>query len=122
MTREDLLEERRSGARKPDDEYGIRRPAAEVSARGEEIGGEQGLRAADEVRILVRAVGVQFATQRVAPCVVGKRLLAGPLVLQHLAERKLEMQTVLVREIRAPEGRAHRARIFPAELKCLEIS
>src|SRR5580700_9025366 len=68
---ENLLEQRRAGARQAEDEDRIARLGAAAGALCKELPGEERLRAAHETRVLIGAVRVGFAPDAVALRVVG---------------------------------------------------
>jgi hypothetical protein len=85
VAREDLLDERRSGARQPENEDGIGSGSAGSGACGEELAREQPLGAAYVVRILIRAVRHHPAANGVAFGVMRERFPAGGAILERLA-------------------------------------
>ena len=121
MTREDLLDERRSGARHTNDEDRIRCPRAGPRARVQEFRHEQCLRAAHVRFAFGRAVPMLLATYRRTRRVVGEGFLVRRRILECLAERVLEMQAIVVAEISPGECAPDRADVGVREAKGFEV-
>ena len=122
VTREYLLDQGRTGARQPHDEYRNGRDRDRRNPAGrKKFRAELALGPAHETAVLVRAVRMMESVLRVAGRVVGERALVRPLVLERLAEREFEMQTILLGEIGAIERRPHGAGILRRESKGFQV-
>src|SRR5262249_49572755 len=121
MARQDLLDERRAGARQADDENRIRRWAANARASCEEIASEHFLRAAHVLAQFGSFVANSAAAAIVALRVVLERRGIVARVLERLAHREVEVIAVLVDEIGARELSPHGGEIGIGEAEGLEI-
>src|SRR6476646_7297835 len=94
MGRQDLLDQRRAGARhaKDEDWIGCRRSAGRACQR---LGGTFGDTAVDRPRNLRWPVGLALEAQRVGSRIMQKGLVALAEVVKRLAEREVEMEAIL---------------------------
>ncbi len=121
MARQDLLDQRRSGARQPDYEDRIARRAAGIGASVEKLARQQIDGPAHGVRMLVGTVVKLFAVQTISLGIVLERRVEPLLILARLAQRELEMQPVFGRQVRERELRLHRLDVGGCEAKRLEV-
>ena len=121
MTRQDLLQKRGTGTRQADDEDRVARRRTETGPFAEEFRAE-GLPGARHARRgLVGVVGDHAATQAVALGIVLEGFLVLRGVLQGLAQRKLQVETVLRRQGVAAQLGAHRLDLARVEAEGLEV-
>ena len=118
---EDLLDQRRAGARQPDDEDRIGRIRAHAFARAEEIGRVLLAHARKTRAGVVRAVRHLREAQPVAVRIVRERARVVLAIFQRLAERERDVQPVLPCKIVARERRAHVRDLGFVEAERLEI-
>src|SRR5208282_6101633 len=107
VTRENLLEQGRARARQADDEDRIARRRTRTSPSLEELPGKEMPAVLDEALILTRTVGMLLPMDGIALGIVTKRRLVHLLVLERLAERELEVQSIRGGEIGPRERAAH---------------
>ena len=112
MARENLLEERRAGARQSDNEDGVGGGCAVAAAIVEELPGEERLAAADALGELVGKIADALFAQSIALRVLLERLGVSVRVLESLAEREMQVIAILLGKVRARLLSAHRGEII----------
>src|ERR1700734_3049715 len=112
MARENLLEERRAGARQSDDEDRLGGKCAVAAAIGKELTGKERLAAADVLGKLARKIADALLAQSIALRVLLERLGVGVRVLEGLAEREMQVIAILLGKVRARLLSAHRGEII----------
>src|SRR5687768_1434126 len=121
MRSQNLLDERGAGTWQPNDEDGIGRGASEARALFEKLTREQSFRTLDVRGILPAVVTDHFPPQAIALEVMLERLCIVAAVFECLAERELEMESIIGRELAASELLPHGLRLRGREAKGLEI-
>ena len=121
MARQDLFDQRRSGAWQADDEDRIRRSAAGTGALTEKLPAVGALAALHPRRIIVGTIRNHLAAQRVAAQVMLERLRVFVGILQRLADREFEMQAILRAEVAALQLLAHRLQLIGVEAEGLQV-
>ncbi len=121
MRRQDLLEQRRSGPRQADDKYRVRRLVTAARSPLEEFRRADVPLGFQVLRHLLRFVGGLQFLQPVALLVImeGRREVA--LVLVGLAQRKIEVNAVHVRQVAVALLRVHLLDLGIAERIDLEV-
>ena len=121
VARQNLLQQRRAGARQADDENRIGRLCAKARALREEGMIEQRPGTAHQLAQLVGFIGHLGAAPPIALRVVFNRcgIVAG--VLQRFAERELEKAPILIRQIRASELRSDAVKVGGLKLEGLQV-
>ena len=121
MARQDLLDERGTGARQADDEDRIRGVAAASRALVEEWPGIDLTHAPDTCGDVLGFVEGRRLAQRVSGQVVAERRCILARILQRLAQGEIEVVTVLIAEIRARQLALHRGHVRGIEAEGLEV-
>src|SRR5262249_22291723 len=104
---ENLFDQRRAGTRQTENEDRTRRLAALALVALEEGTRILRLDASYDFAVLVGIVGKVDAAQGIRPGITFERFLEFALVLERLAERKVQAESRLVRQIGAPKLLAH---------------
>src|SRR6202011_770579 len=108
-------------ARQPDDEDRIPCGAAQSGPLAKKLCGKKVVGPRQPIVMLIRVVAKLQAAQSVPLGVVQEGLLELPVVLQRLAERKVEMEPLVWIQFRRIQRGAHRADILRRESKGLQV-
>ena len=120
VRRQNLFEQRRPGARHADDEDRIGRFASAASFV-QRFRREHGDAAVDRPSRLVHRIGLQLQPKRVAARIMVEGVVEASGIVHRLAQRKLQVQPVLVAQRAFAERRLHRLDVRFVEFHRLEV-
>ena len=121
VTRENLFDERRSGAWHAEHENRRWVEAALCGAAGKQIGGKHSDAAIDERSYFVGVIRHECTTQSVAGRIMAKRHFIIACIFERLAERKMEVETIFLGKLCSVERCAHDGDVISVEFKSLKI-